>query len=87
MIITSHTNDINDRDDNATTNNGEKKEEAMMMANAQTILAVIRIMMIDIKHNTASTDLLVTCAHVSVVGLGQGARFAVGCPFAALAVR
>ena len=63
-----------------------KKEETMMMANAQTILAVIRIMMIDIKHNKASTDLLVTCARVSVVGLGPGARFAVECPFAVLAV-
>ena len=30
--------------------------------------------------------LLVTCAHVSVVGLGPGARFAVECPFAVLAV-
>ena len=30
--------------------------------------------------------LLVTCAHVSVVGLGPGARFAVELPFAVLAV-
>ena len=30
--------------------------------------------------------LLATCPHVSVVGLGPGARFAVECPFAVLAV-